>query len=34
VTQESPMAQNGPEQFHASFAEAFNSGQVEALLSL
>ena len=26
------MAQNGPEQFHASFAEAFNSGQVEALL--
>jgi hypothetical protein len=29
-----PEAQNGLEQFHASFAEAFDSGQVEALLSL
>jgi hypothetical protein len=31
---ESPMAQNRPEQFHASFAEAFASVQVEAPPSL
>jgi hypothetical protein len=29
MTQKSPMTPNGPEQFQASVAEAFNSGQVE-----
>jgi hypothetical protein len=34
MKQESPMTQNGPERFYTTFAEAFHSGQVEAMLRL
>jgi hypothetical protein len=34
MNQEGPMAPKRPERFCTTFAEAFNSEQVEALLSL